>query len=54
MGEKKSNLRTVVESILVADTLKIETYFQPDSKQLGQPNGNPHMENYQNGIPHMT
>ena len=44
----------VQDSSLVADTFKIETYFQPDSKQLGEHNRNPHINNPQNGYPHMT
>ena len=48
-GRKNSNLRIVQYSSLVADTFKAETYFQPESKQLGEPNRNPHNEN-----PHMT
>ena len=44
----------VQDSSLVADTFKIETYFQPDSKQLSENNRNPHNENPQKGNPHMT
>ena len=51
---KKINWRIVHDSSLVADTFKIEIYFQPDSKQLGADNRNPHNENPQNGNPHMT
>ena len=44
----------VQDSGLVADTFKIETYFQSDSKQLGEHNRNLHNKNPQNGKPHMT
>ena len=39
---------------MVADTFKIETCLQSDSKQPGEPNRNPHSEIPQNGNPHMT
>ena len=39
---------------MVADTFKIETCLQSDSKQPGEPNLNPHSEIPQNGNPHMT
>ena len=44
----------VQDSSLVADTFRIKAYLQPDSKQLGEHNGNPHNENPQNGNPHMA
>ena len=47
------NLRIVKNYCLIADIFKIETCFQPDSKQLSEHNRNPHNENSQNRNPHI-
>ena len=40
LHRKKSNLRIILNSSLIAYTFKTEAYFQLDSKQPGEPNRN--------------